>query len=354
MNERMMRLGGAHAAEFVTAFDESLTLTPEEQARRAKKRRAGAAGGNATSLNDNDVWLVWKYEGDNTLFGLMESKVRTRLARCGGADGFCFFCAWRTRGGMRRCGRGGVACTPARGEGAHDWRTMRCRVCRSSRTTWSLCCWTASCVCPRAPSARPSPCAWPSSSCSRRSPPRTAPVSAPCGGWARRRGGRAGSCGLGDGGRERATCRTARAGRGADWAGVSASPSSSRLPRGVLLLAGIVHRDVKPQNCIVSERDKKIKLIDLGAAADLRIGINYAPNEYLLDPRWATRGRCTARAPGKSAPGEGLLAPGAVPVATTGKRWDHGLARVPAAPGCCYSVGGGRRASHAFALCARA
>eukprot|EP00798_Chlamydomonas_sp_ICE-L_P022287 gene22287-29365_t len=50
---------------------------------------------------------------------------------------------------------------------------------------------------------------------------------------------------------------------------------------------GIVHRDVKPQNCIVSQGKTgvgKIKLIDLGAAADLRIGINYVPREYLLDP----------------------------------------------------------------------
>lgn len=48
---------------------------------------------------------------------------------------------------------------------------------------------------------------------------------------------------------------------------------------------GIVHRDVKPQNMILSK--KGIKMIDLGAAADLRIGINYVPNEYLLDPRYA-------------------------------------------------------------------
>lgn len=50
---------------------------------------------------------------------------------------------------------------------------------------------------------------------------------------------------------------------------------------------GIVHRDVKPQNCIVSAEDCCIKLIDWGAAADLRVGINYVPNEYLLDPRYA-------------------------------------------------------------------
>lgn len=51
--------------------------------------------------------------------------------------------------------------------------------------------------------------------------------------------------------------------------------------------AGIVHRDVKPHNCIVSTVDRRIKLIDFGAAADLRIGINYVPNQYLLDPRYA-------------------------------------------------------------------
>lgn len=48
---------------------------------------------------------------------------------------------------------------------------------------------------------------------------------------------------------------------------------------------GIVHRDVKPENMILSANG--IRMIDLGAAADLRIGINYVPNEYLLDPRYA-------------------------------------------------------------------
>lgn len=32
---------------------------------------------------------------------------------------------------------------------------------------------------------------------------------------------------------------------------------------------------------------KAFKIIDLGAAADLRVGINYVPNEFLLDPRSA-------------------------------------------------------------------
>ncbi|KAK8937679.1 hypothetical protein KSP40_PGU008842 [Platanthera guangdongensis] len=38
---------------------------------------------------------------------------------------------------------------------------------------------------------------------------------------------------------------------------------------------GIVHRDINPQNIIFSE------------AADLRVGINYIPKEFLLDPRYS-------------------------------------------------------------------
>ncbi len=55
MNERAMRIGGGHCAEFVTAFDED----------------SPSVGGSPL---DNAIWLVWKYEGDNTLGSLMEKK----------------------------------------------------------------------------------------------------------------------------------------------------------------------------------------------------------------------------------------------------------------------------------------
>ena len=48
--------------------------------------------------------------------------------------------------------------------------------------------------------------------------------------------------------------------------------------------AGLVHRDVKPANIIFCESDRTFRLIDLGAMADLRTGLNYCPDESILDP----------------------------------------------------------------------
>lgn len=50
--------------------------------------------------------------------------------------------------------------------------------------------------------------------------------------------------------------------------------------------AGVVHRDVKPLNMVLDERAATFKLIDLGAAADLRTGTNYTPDESILDPNY--------------------------------------------------------------------
>lgn len=149
MNERMARIGGRHCAEFVTAFDES---SP-----------------SVGSPLDNAIWLVWKYEGDNTLWTLMEKKDFPY-----NLEPLLFKRELKLPKGARR-----------------KLITVRLALKQLLEAL--------------------------------------------------------------------AACHN----------------------------SGIVHRDTKPQNLIISTLDGKLKLIDLGAAADLRIGINYAPKEYLLDPRYA-------------------------------------------------------------------
>jgi serine/threonine protein kinase len=50
---------------------------------------------------------------------------------------------------------------------------------------------------------------------------------------------------------------------------------------------GLVHRDVKPLNLVLDERERRFKLIDLGACADLRTGKNFVPDEVRLSGREA-------------------------------------------------------------------
>ena len=59
--------------------------------------------------------------------------------------------------------------------------------------------------------------------------------------------------------------------------------------------AGLVHRDIKPHNLVlthsktgdISSDPPKFKLIDLGACACFRTGMNFAPDETIMDPKYA-------------------------------------------------------------------
>lgn len=57
--------------------------------------------------------------------------------------------------------------------------------------------------------------------------------------------------------------------------------------------AGLVHRDIKPHNLVLTntdvtgEREPRFKIIDLGACACFRTGMNFAPDETIMDPKYA-------------------------------------------------------------------
>ena len=55
---------------------------------------------------------------------------------------------------------------------------------------------------------------------------------------------------------------------------------------GMPLRTAQAHRPFTLQNIIFAEEQRRFKLIDLGACADLRSGTNYVPDESILDPNY--------------------------------------------------------------------
>ena len=69
----------------------------------------------------------------------------------------------------------------------------------------------------------------------------------------------------------------------------------------------VVHRDVKPENVLVSRETRGVLLVDLGGAADLAANVNCDPSETIFDPTYGAPEQVVRDKDKKNANSSGLL-----------------------------------------------
>lgn len=69
----------------------------------------------------------------------------------------------------------------------------------------------------------------------------------------------------------------------------------------------VVHRDVKPENVLVSRETRGVLLVDLGGAADLAANVNCDPSETIFDPTYGAPEQVVRDKDKKNAHSSGLL-----------------------------------------------